>query len=109
MASRDRKTDTSLKKRSIPRRPPRRLIMALAAAALLGLGFWVLWNRAGVPILNIPPLTYWQSLGAILLSGLLLRIGMFAGGRHRGHHANRLATAGCPRSRFRRGNGSGDI
>ena len=86
--------------RTIDKGPPRRrglghLILALSTAAVSGLAFWLMWNMAGVPLLATPPLTYWQALGALLLTGLLLRIGLFAVGRRR-HHPYRLSHVGGP-------------
>ncbi len=65
------------------RRGLRRLIIALSAVALFGLAFWLVWNLAGVPLVAVPALTYWQALGAVLLTALLLGSGRVLLGRHR--------------------------
>jgi len=97
------------KRRRSPRRCLKHLTVALVATALLGMGFWLLWNLAGATIFRIPSLTYWQALGAMLLSGALLRFSLFFGGRHRGHRSKHFAITGCPHTRYHTENGPGDI
>ncbi len=92
-------TERHPKIRSSSRRRLKHLITLLSAVALMGLVFWLLWNMVGVPLLAIPPLTYLQALGAMLLTGLLLRISRFTEGRRHGYHAYCLSHAGCPPSR----------
>lgn len=53
--------------------------MALAA---LSLTFWLLWNWAAVPLFTFPSLTFLQALGAILLTGVLVRMGRHMTGRN---------------------------
>lgn len=100
---------TNREKRWSPRHGLKHLPLALTAAALLGMGFWLLWNLAGVPIFEIPPLTYWQALGAMLLSGALLRIAMFRSSHHRRNRSKHFATSGCRSAGYHAENGSGDI
>lgn len=56
----------------------RRIPKATIALIAMGLAFWLLWNRAVVPHFTFPALTYWQGLGAILLTAFLAGVCMFA-------------------------------
>lgn len=58
------------------------MMMGIMVALGLGLVFWLLWNWALVPLFGFPSMTYLQSLGAILLTGVLVRLGRHLGGRH---------------------------
>lgn len=78
------------KKCASGRRFGKHLLKAFAVTALLGLTFWLLWNQAGVPLFTFPPLTYWQSLGAVLMTGLLLGTSLLAAGRRHPPHGCRV-------------------
>lgn len=58
------------------------MMMGIMVVLGLGLVFWLLWNWALVPLFAFPSMTYLQSLGAILLTGVLVRMGRHMGGRH---------------------------
>lgn len=58
------------------------MMMGITVVLGLGLVFWLLWNWALVPLFAFPSMTYLQSLGAILLTGVLVRLGRHMGGRH---------------------------
>ena len=73
----------------------RRIPKAAAALIILGLAFWLLWNWAAVPLFTFPPLTYLQSLGAMLLTAFLSSIGMLAAVRRRRSAYSAASPDGC--------------
>lgn len=70
------------------------MMMGIMVALGPGLVFWLLWNWALVPLFAFPSMTYLQSLGAILLTGLLVRLGRHLGGRH-GSHGSIYSSSRC--------------
>lgn len=66
------------------------LILKWTAVALLCIGLfgWVtmfLWNYVVPPLFNGPVITFWQALGLLLLSKILLT--GLGGGHHRSNHS----------------------
>ena len=62
------------------------LFIPLIIVALAGFGFitmW-LWNSLMPALFHLPEITFWQTVGLLILSRLLL--GGFGGGHSRGHH-----------------------
>jgi hypothetical protein len=57
------------------------VILAAALALLFGLLVMVLWNWIMPEVFGLPPLTYWQSWGIVLLAHIL-----FKAGGHRDHN-----------------------
>lgn len=72
------------------------VLMGIAALMGMALVFWLLWNMVAARLLAFPSLTYVQSLGAVLLTGLLVRMGRHMSGRN-GHRRFKRADAGCNR------------
>jgi hypothetical protein len=57
------------------------VILAAVLALLFGLLVMVLWNWIMPEVFGLPPLTYWQSWGIVLLAHIL-----FKAGGHRDHN-----------------------
>ena len=55
----------------------------VAAAAFFGWLVMTLWNAALVPATGAALITFWQALGLLVLSRIL--VGGFGGGKRRGH------------------------
>jgi hypothetical protein len=60
------------------------VVLAAALALLFGLLVMVLWNWIMPEVFGLPPLTYWQSWGIVLLAHIL-----FKAGGHRDHDHRR--------------------
>lgn len=60
------------------------VFLAAALALLFGLLVMVLWNWIMPEVFGLPPLTYWQSWGIVLLAHIL-----FKAGGHRDHDHRR--------------------
>lgn len=70
------------------------MMMGIMVVLGLGLVFWLLWNWALVPLFAFPSMTYLQSLGAILLTGVLVRMGRHMGGRQ-GSNGSTYSSSRC--------------
>jgi hypothetical protein len=97
---------THHKEEPMQKRPPCRpagkhVAKAILAVVALGLVFYMLWNWAAVPLFTFPSLTYLQVLGAILLMGAALLIGIHTIGRGRRGQYHHSAPGGCRFSRCR--------
>jgi hypothetical protein len=79
------------------RRCMARLLTAVTVVFGLGLVFWLLWNWAGAAFFTFPRLTYVQAVVAIMVSGVLFRIGIGAADRHLRHPHHRPAFSACRR------------
>lgn len=60
------------------------VVLAAALALLFGLLVMVLWNWIMPDVFGLPPLTYWQSWGIVLLAHIL-----FKAGGHKDHDHRR--------------------
>ena len=76
------KKESPQKKTPYLARAAKCMMMGILVALGLGLVFWLLWNWVLVPLFAFPSMTYLHSLGAILLTGVLVRLGRHLGGRH---------------------------
>lgn len=59
-------------------------LIFLAAAAFFGWAVMALWNAALVPAAGVAVITFWQALGILVLSRIL--VGGFGRRFRRGHH-----------------------
>jgi hypothetical protein len=59
------------------------ILFGVAAAGLIGLVTFLLWNALIPPILGLPVISFWQALGLLVLSRLLF--GRLGWGRGMGH------------------------
>jgi hypothetical protein len=62
------------------------VFLAAALALLFGLVVMVLWNWIMPEVFGLPPLTYWQSWGIVLLAHILFKAG---GHRDQNHRRSR--------------------
>jgi hypothetical protein len=59
------------------------VVLAAALALLFGLLVMVLWNWIMPEVFGLPPLTYWQSWGIVLLAHILFKAGGHRDQNHR--------------------------
>jgi len=66
------------------------LLLAAAAVTVLGAVVMLLWNVLLPPLFGWPAITFWQALGLLLLSRILVG-GLRGGWGHGGHWRARMA------------------
>lgn len=68
------------------------VLLAALAVVVVGAGVMLLWNAMLPDLFGWPAITFWQALGLLVLSRILLG-GLFRGrwGGHRGHWRARMA------------------
>jgi hypothetical protein len=64
--------------------------LIIAGFALLGFITMCLWNRLMPAIFHLPEISFWQTIGLMILSRLLLGIGHHGGPIHNGRFRERM-------------------